>query len=40
MMKSSVGDIPDKRKVSEAGVPWRVALISSVPALAAILLLE
>lgn len=39
-MKSSASDIPDKRKASAAGVPWRVALVSSVPALAAILLLE
>ena len=39
-MKSSTSDIPDKRKAPVAGVPWRVALVSSVPALAAILLLE
>jgi len=39
-MKSSASDIPDKRKATVAGVPWRVALVSSVPALAAILLLE
>ena len=39
-MKSSASEIPDKRKASAAGVPWRVALVSSVPALGAILLLE
>ena len=39
-MKSSASDIPDKRKATTAGVPWRVALVSSVPALVAILLLE
>ncbi|MGH7633042.1 MAG: hypothetical protein ACRENC_04890, partial [Gemmatimonadaceae bacterium] len=39
-MKSSASDIPDKRNTSAAGLPWRVALVCSVPALAAILLLE
>jgi len=39
-MKSIAGDIPHKRNGTESGLPWRIALVCSVPALAAILMLE